>query len=328
MVPDGTLDRFRSDLDALVPPGTRIGIAVSGGPDSLALLLLAAQARPGEVEAATVDHGFRPESRAEAQTVANICAEVDIPHVTLTIDWETPPTTAIQERARTARYDALAAWMRARNLSTLLTGHHLDDQAETFIMRLNRGSGVTGLAGIRPSTFVPGAPNLKLVRPLLAWHRSALEAVCAEAGATPSDDPSNFDPRHERVRVRLAIADAGWLDVEAVAQSASNLAAANEALDWATDREWDARVTQEDASLVYSVADAPVEIRRRVAARAIAKLATEGPDRLRGSELDRVMNALIAGRAATLRGVLCKSGNSWRFSRAATRKERTAVRNV
>ena len=328
MVPDGTLDRFRSDLDALVPRGERIGIAVSGGPDSLALLLLAAQARPGEVAAATVDHGFRPESRAEAETVARTCEKLGIPHAILTVEWDELPTSAIQERARSARYEALSIWMRESDLSHLLTGHHLDDQAETLVMRLNRGSGVTGLAGMRPSTIVPGAPDLNLVRPLLGWHRSALEAICGEAGATPSDDPSNFDPRHERVRVRQAIADAGWLDAEAVARSASNLAIANEALDWATDREWDARVTLEDASLVYSVVDAPVEIRRRVAARAIAKLATEGPDRLRGSELDRVMNALITGRAATLRGVLCEGGKSWRFSRAATRKERTAVSRV
>src|SRR5690348_880589 len=125
MVPGDVLDRFRRDLDALVPAGTRIGVAVSGGPDSLALLLLVAEARRGEVEAATVDHGFRPESRVEAQAVSNVCGTLGVPHAILTIEWDAPPTSAIQERARSARYDALAAWMRDRGLTALLTGHQL-----------------------------------------------------------------------------------------------------------------------------------------------------------------------------------------------------------
>jgi tRNA(Ile)-lysidine synthase len=321
MVPDRTLDRFRSDLDALVPPGTRIGIAVSGGPDSLALLLLAAQARPGEVEAATVDHGFRPESRAEAQTVANICAELGIPHATLTIDWETPPTTAIQERARTARYDALAAWMRERNLSMLVTGHHLDDQAETLVMRLNRGSGVTGLAGIRPMASVPGAPDLKLVRPLLGWRRAELKAVCIAARQKPTNDPSNSDPRHERVRIREALSSSKWLDPESVARSAANLAAADEAIAWAADREWNDRVRLTPAGLVYSPANAPAEVRRRIVVRALEDLASEGDARLRGWELHRLLAALKAGETATLRGVRCSGGDVWTFSRAAPRRQ-------
>jgi tRNA(Ile)-lysidine synthase len=320
MVPDGTLDRFRSDLDALVPPGTRVGVAVSGGPDSLALLLLAAQARLGEVEAATVDHGFRPESRAEAQTVANICAELDIPHVTLTIDWETPPTTAIQERARTARYDALAAWMRERNLSMLVTGHHLDDQAETLVMRLNRGSGVIGLAGMRPIAVVPGNADLRLARPLLDWRRSELERLCEQVGEVPASDPSNADLRHERVRVRQWLVSSDLLDTGALARSASNLALADEALSWATDREWAEAVEQDGVGVIYFPVDAPLEIRRRIAARAIAQLANEGDRQLKGRELDRVLASLTTGGTATLRGVRCEGGSTWRFTAANPRK--------
>ena len=152
MVPNPALvDRFRTDLDALIELGARFGVAVSGGPDSLALLLLAAAARPGDLEAATVDHGLRPESRAEAEQVADICrAAWASPHSVLAIEWDLPPTSAIQEQARAVRYGALAQWMRERELTALLTAHHLDDQAETLLMRLNRGSGVRGLGGMRP----------------------------------------------------------------------------------------------------------------------------------------------------------------------------------
>src|SRR3954464_10115818 len=108
MVPGPALiERFRADLDALTAPGERLGVAVSGGPDSLALLLLAAAARPGAVEAATVDHALRDGSRAEAETVATICKRLDVPHTILTAAWNETPGTAIQERARGARYRLL-----------------------------------------------------------------------------------------------------------------------------------------------------------------------------------------------------------------------------
>src|SRR3954467_2033216 len=110
MVPGPALiERFRADLDALTAPGERLGVAVSGGPDSLALLLLAAAARPGAVEAATVDHALRPESRAEAEMVAGVCERLGVPPAILTAEGAEPPATGIQERAREARYKLLAA---------------------------------------------------------------------------------------------------------------------------------------------------------------------------------------------------------------------------
>ena len=150
------VDRFSRDLDSLIRPGERIGIAVSGGPDSLALLFLAAAARPGLVEAATVDHSLRVESRSEAETVAGICERLGVPHSTLTAEWNEKPETAIQERARKARYALLGAWAREKTLGALLTGHHADDQAETLVMRLLRGAGVKGLAGMRRFAKAPG----------------------------------------------------------------------------------------------------------------------------------------------------------------------------
>ena len=127
------LDRFRADLEPLIAPDARIGLAVSGGPDSLALLILAAAARPGQIEAATVDHGFRPEARDEAAMVAGICGKLGVPHTILTARWNDVPTTAIQERARRERYRLLGYWADERGLGGLATAHHADDQAITAL---------------------------------------------------------------------------------------------------------------------------------------------------------------------------------------------------
>ena len=320
MAPAELLDRFRADLDSLIAPGTRFGVAVSGGPDSLALLLLAAAARPGEIAAATVDHGLRPESREEAEAVADICESLGVPHALLAIEWDIPLGSAIQEKAREVRYGALAAWMEEIDLETLTTAHHLDDQAETLIMRLNRGAGVRGLSGMRPLASVPGHPDLRLVRPLLGWRQAELAAVCAMESIRPFDDPSNEDERHERIRVRRALANADWIDPEALARSASNLADADDAVEWAAAMEWTRFATFNEHEVVYRPSSAPAEIVRRIVARAIEELGTEGvPDDLRGRELDRLISELEADRTATLRGVRCQGGPEWRFTRARPR---------
>ena len=217
MVPDAALiDRFARDLDALIPSGARVGVAVSGGADSLALLLLAAAARPAAIEAATVDHGFRAESRGEAETVAAVCSKLGIPHAILDVRWREKPKTAIQERARQERYRLLGFWAEERGLRAVATGHHADDQAETFLMRLNRGAGVRGLAGMRPRSIAPGT-DIRLIRPLLRWRHSELEDVCAAAHLTPAVDSSNDDAQFERVRLRQSLAAADWLDPAAIA---------------------------------------------------------------------------------------------------------------
>ena len=319
MGPDASLiARFEGDLDALSPPGERIGVAVSGGPDSLALLVLAAAARPGRIEAATVDHRLRAQSRAEAEAVGRACAGLGVPHAILDVEWEEKPTAAIQERARDARYALLATWLGERGLDALATGHHADDQAETLAMRLNRGSGVRGLAAMRPRAVVPGSV-LPLLRPLLGWRRRELAEVCAAAGLEPVADESNSDERFERVRIRQALAGAEWLDAAALARSAGHLAAADEALEWAADAEWERAVTVGEDDIRYR-AGAPHEIVRRIVVRALAALASEGRDQpFGGSELDRLIAALEAGRTATLKGVMCSGGTEWRFTRAPRR---------
>ena len=312
--------RFRSVLDGLVPQQTTIGLAVSGGPDSLALLLLAAEARPLEVEAATVDHGLRPESRAEAEMVARVCERLGVPHKILTAAWDAKPESAIQERARMMRYRLLGEWALERGIGALLTAHHLDDQAETFLMRLARGSGVKGLAGMRRVTRVPGGA-FSLIRPLLGWRHSDLEAVCAAAGIEPVEDPSNDDEQFERVRVRKALAQQDLLDAAAVAKSAAHLAEADAALHWAATLEWQRGVSENGEGIAYTPSDAPREIRRRIIRRAVLALATEGGGaEPRGRELDQILAAMVAGGNATLRGVLCVGGPEWRFTRAPARR--------
>jgi tRNA(Ile)-lysidine synthase len=322
MVPAAILDRFRVDLDALIQPAARVGIAVSGGPDSMALLLLAAATRPGQIEAATVDHGLRSTSGAEAEMVADICQGMGVPHSILSIEWDLPPVSAFQEKARTVRYGALGAWLEERELDALLTAHHLDDQAETLIMRLNRGSGVRGLSGMRPRARLPGSPGQALLRPLLGWRRSELGEICEGANLSPAVDPSNADENFERVRVRQALADADWLEPAAAAKSADHLASADEALAWATDKEWAESVEEGSDEIVYRASTAPMEIVRRIVARAVRELATEGVgEELRGHELNRLISDLQGSRTTTLRGVRCAGGLGWRFTSARPRRQ-------
>jgi tRNA(Ile)-lysidine synthase len=320
MAPEQALvDRFASALDALIAPGQPAGIAVSGGPDSLALLLLAVAARPGMIEAATIDHALRPGARDEAEMVAELCRRLGVPHSILTARWSEIPETAIQERARNERYRLLGYWAEERRLSAIVTAHHAEDQAETLLMRLARGAGVRGLAGMRSKSVAPGA-HVRLVRPLLGWRRAQLEAICTAAGVTPAHDTSNDDEKFERVRVRRALGDADWLDPGAVARSAANLADADEALRWAAENEWRHAVDERADRITYRPADAPREIVRRIVGRALRKLATEGDPELRGGELERLAATLAEGGAGTLRGVQCSGGSVWRFTRAPPRR--------
>jgi tRNA(Ile)-lysidine synthase len=284
------------------------------------LLLLAAAARPGKIEAATVDHGLRAEAADEAAMVSAVCEALGVPHAVLAAEWREKPQSAIQERARAERYRLLARWAAARNLEAIATAHHRDDQAETLLMRLNRGAGVRGLGGMRPRSLVPATGELPLLRPLLGWRRDELEQVCRTCGVTAAQDPSNEDARFERVRTRHQLRQAGWLDAEGLAQSAANLRDADLALEWAAEREWREQVEKSACAILYTPA-APREIRRRIVEKAVSALATEGKaEALRGSELDRVLERLATGEKATLRGVSCSGGIVWRFAPAPPRR--------
>jgi len=307
-------ERFASGLAQLWPGDGPLGVAVSGGPDSLALLLLAQAAFPGRVLAATVDHGLRAESAAEAASVAALCAQLGIAHQTLPISLA--DTANIQAEARAARYAALADWMNASGVAVLLTAHHADDQAETLLLRLNRGSGVAGLAGVRARSTVPGT-RLPLVRPLLNWRRSELAMIVADADIAAADDPSNRDDRFDRARLRKAMSGADWLDVPALAASAAHLAEADAALEWAAAREWQEGVTRVPLGLTYRP-QAPRAIALRVLSRIVAELDGDPP---RGSAIARLFDSLIARQTASIGNLVARPlPEGWTFTKAPARK--------
>jgi tRNA(Ile)-lysidine synthase len=290
-----------------------LGVAVSGGPDSMALLLLAAAALPGKVEAATVDHGLRPDSADEARMVADVCGALGIPHAILTV---TLARGNLQSEARAARYAAFTGWLGDRSLSALATAHHADDQAETLLMRLNRASGVAGLAGVRARGVVPES-GIPLIRPVLDWRRHELAAIAEVAGIDPVQDPSNSADRFDRVRLRKALVEADWLDIPALSASAANLADADAALDWAATRELAEAVIWDGETALYRPG-APRAIALRVIARIIVQLGNNHP---RGGGVARMHDALVAGRAATLAGVAARTvRQGWHFRPAPARR--------
>jgi tRNA(Ile)-lysidine synthase len=276
-------------------------------------LLLAHAALPGRVAAATVDHGLRAEAAAEAEGVARVCAALGVSHRTLVVSVAVSVTGgSVQSAAREARYAALAGWMGEEGLAALATAHHADDQAETLLMRLNRASGVAGLAGVRERGPVPGA-DLLLVRPLLGWRRAELAGVVAEAGLQPVDDPSNADHRFDRARLRGQMAGAAWLDVTAIARSAAHLADADAALEWAAQREWREAVEQDGLGLTYRPRG-PRAIALRVLARIVETLDGEAP---RGAAVARLFDRLLARQPASIGGLVARPlAGGWSFMRA------------
>ena len=314
------VDRFRADVEALGGDKKGLAVAVSGGPDSLALLLLACAAYPGRVRAATVDHGLRAESVDEAERVAEICSLIPCPHDILTV--VVPPGgEGVQSEARRARYTALAGWMARLGLTDLLTGHHADDQAETLLMRLIRGSGVSGLAGIRARTSLPGSEiAARLLRPLLSWRRDELAAIVRTAGIVPVDDPSNRDHKHDRVRIRAQLAQSPWLDPLALARSASALAEAEEALDLTATALSAERVDRADGAILFRPDGIAEELVRRIVLRSLRAISPEAEPR--GDQLTSLVQTLRAGKISTLAGVKCTGGTIFRFEPESPRRSR------
>lgn len=308
LIPDTTA-RFRADLLALTGDAdARIGLAVSGGPDSLALLLLAHAAFPGQIAVATVDHGLRAEAASEARFVAAICAARGIPHTILTVN-VTATGDGLQAAARAARYAALEDWRIRDGCGFVATAHHADDQAETLLMRAIRGAGVGGLAGIR-------AQNGAIIRPLLGWRRAELVAIVAQAGITAIDDPSNRDFRYDRSRMRALLATVPELDVLGLATAAARLADAARALDWATDRLWAERVTITDGTIRLDPSGLPAEFLHRLVRRALAALDYQG----RADRIAPLIARLGSGQSASIGAIIGRPGALWTFSLAPPRR--------
>lgn len=208
-----------TDLETLFAPlgGAKgIGLAVSGGADSLALMLLAARWRDADPSAPplfvySVDHALRPEAAGE---VAFVLTEADkLGLASRGLRWDgAKPDTGVSEAARTARYRLMGEAMRRDGAEILATAHHLDDQAETVLMRLAHGSGLAGLRGMAAMSKVEG---VTVARPLLGAGRAELAAITAAAGLVPVADPSNADTHYERVRWRQALPQLAELGLDA-----------------------------------------------------------------------------------------------------------------
>ncbi len=195
--------------------GGNLAVAVSGGADSLALsFMLGEWCRSHDISltAITVDHGLRPEAAAEARQVADWLRPYDIAHVTLTWDGDKPHSN-IQDQARRARYRLMGEWCRSHGVDKIFLGHHQDDQAETFLIRLLRGSGVDGLAAMKPQAdfpvSVPGRGRLTVCRPLLTVPKDRLKATLRHLGQTWIEDPSNENDSYTRIKVRNLLAEDG-----------------------------------------------------------------------------------------------------------------------
>ncbi len=290
-------------------PRAPLAVAVSGGPDSMALLVLAAreaEASGREVTALTVDHRLRPEAAGEARAVAVWAQALGVRHEVLAWDGH-KPASDIQAAARRARYALMGAWCAANGIGELLVAHTQDDQAETLLMRLGRGSGVDGLAAMGPESFREG---VRLLRPLLTVPRARLIATLEAAGQAHVVDPSNEDTRHARVRMRAlmpALADEG-LTAPRLAATTRAMARAREALGFYT-CEHLSRAARIDRS-GFAVADArmlldaPDEIVLRALSRLVMAIggATYPP---RYEQIERLRARLEDGgfKGATLGGV-------------------------
>ncbi len=307
-------------------------LAVSGGPDSTALMHLAAAAALANpalppLAVATVDHGLRPEARAEAEAVARAADTLGLPHHLLS--WDGPkPTTRLQERARHRRYDLLVGRARDIGATHIATAHTLDDQAETVLFRLMRGSGVAGLAGMAPRTVRGGVIHL---RPFLGVAKARLVAAC-RAGAWPFvDDPANADPRFARTRLRALapLLAAEGLDAPRLATLARRMAEAEAALAAAAGRAGAAAARAGGEYSAPRLISEPTAVRVRALALILGDVAATGT---RLDRLERLEAALSAAAAAgiplrrTLAGVVVTFDGADRLTLARAPPRRTPTR--
>ncbi|WP_069300404.1 tRNA lysidine(34) synthetase TilS [Neptunicoccus sediminis] len=289
-------------------PDGPLGVAVSGGGDSLALLVLMAEwAKPSgrSLSAVTVDHGLRKDSAAEAQMVAQLCAGLGVPHTTL--EWRDHPERGnLQDNARQARQRLIAQWALERGIAAVATGHTKEDQAETLLLRLKRGSGVDGLSGILPQRRKEGVLWL---RPTLEMRRETLRDVLRVRQIPWAEDPSNDDVRFDRVKMRKALVklDEIGLTVDVLADTATRLQPARAALEQVSETALRRIASPRDIGSVRldinALACEPEEIRLRILAHSL-RWVSAAPYRPRLNGLKRALAACLGGRSHSLSGCL------------------------
>lgn len=311
--------RFARVMDEFAAGGAWPGaVAVSGGGDSLALMhLLARWARKSKATAPAVlivDHGLRETSEKEARNTARKAKLLGLEASVLR--WSGPhPRKGIEAAAREARYRLMGAWLKKRKFATLYVGHNEDDQAETFLLRLARGSGLDGLSAMRPLAAYPHPdfPGLSVARPLLTLSRADLRGILTALGEDWTDDPMNDDPRFDRVKMRKlapAFAEVG-LTPARIALAANHLASARDLLEGLTQILLD-RASRSVAGGVLIDAEALGSAPRELGLRALAALLQQvsgAPYRPRFDALQRLFDRFVTGvlgGGATLSG--CRLG--------------------
>lgn len=305
------LERFSFALGDLgVGDDDRIMLAVSGGPDSLAMLLLAGEKTPGRIVAATVDHKLRPEAAVEAAFVGDVCQNIGVRHVTLIPS--KPIGGNIQSSARAVRYALLEEAADEHECAFIATAHHGDDQLETMLMRLARGSGLDGLAAIRSRYG-------RIIRPLLGFSKSELEEICIDAGVEPVRDPSNENPDFDRVIMRQWLAQSpNPFDIARANRTAHALSDAAESLAWVVKGLAEQRIAGENAQIQCDARNLPRDLKRRLLLQCLSGL---DPDLMpRGDAIDRLLADLESSKTTTIGDILCQGGEVWKFSAAPPRR--------
>lgn len=322
--PDALPLRAFAILDQLAGDQDSVGIALSGGGDSVALMHLGARwaaDRGKRIAAATVDHGLRDGSAMEAVAAGRAASALGLDHAVLR--WDGAGSGNLMDRARRARMRMLAEWAGTRGLAAIALGHTRDDLAETLLMRLARGAGIDGLAAMDARRQASGVLWL---RPLLDFGRQELRDWLRQIGAGWIDDPTNEDPRFERARIRAAMAEL-QLDPAILALSAAHLSQARDALDAGLAPilgTAQARLgsLQLDGDLFAAL---PTEQRRRLILKSVAWLTgADYPPRRSGT--DHALRELAEGRRVTLDGAVLDPGTRLLIHRepmAATRGELT-----
>lgn len=308
-------------------PPAKLGVAVSGGGDSIALLSALAQyanARGIELLAVTVDHRLRPEAREETRVVTGLCHKLGLEHhVEYWSGWDGDGN--LQAEARKARYALMADWAYANQITHVALGHTADDQAETLLMHLARAGGVDGLSAMSPRRIRHG---ITWVRPFLGVQRAALRTYLQAAGLSWAEDPSNENRDFKRIRARDALSalEPLGIGVDALCHVAEHMAEAREALDWQT------FLAAQEAAWVLLGAVAldlrrfrtlPAEIRRRLLVHSIAWISGSDYPPRRGT-LARALDAIHKGETMTLEGcqITVMESVVWIY------RELNAIRNI
>lgn len=313
-------DDFASALTRL-EISSPVAVAVSGGGDSLALMhLMAAYCAENGFPApqvVTVDHALRPGSDTESQKVADWAKAAGLVATLLTRTGPVPQSD-IEAEARLARYQLMGTWAKAEGIKTILLAHTEDDQAETFLMRLIRGSGVDGLSAMQPVAPYPlsdFADDLVIARPLLGMHRTALRRYLRQKGCDWIEDPMNDDPRFTRVRLRKAWPELAALgfNSQRLADTAKHLSRVRKTLEEAT-KDLQGRITHScDAGCLID-GNALVNSDAEIALRLISSVLMDVGGQVyrpRFARLERLYEAVLAGKLGagrTLHG--CKIGRA------------------